>query len=171
MPLRRLRRYMKGTVSGGIGPRSRPTRYGAWTESGPVRSGSSLRPGDTNTASGAVAFVIQSVARLPHARRCTVILRADRGFDITALYAECERRGWHYVVKLRVMADIAARIWAQATAGRWRRIHDDGDMPIEVSEVRVHRKCWGQARRVVLQRRRDPENPQGHHTRTSEDAV
>jgi len=69
------------------------------------------------------------------------------------------------------MADIAARIWAQATAGRWRRIHDDGDMPIEVSEARVHRKCWGQARRVVLQRRRDPENPQGHHTRTSEDAV
>ena len=115
--------------------------------------------------------VIQSVARLPHARRCPVILRADRAFDITALYAECERRGWHYVVKLRVMADIAARIWAQATAGRWRRIHDDGDMPIEVSEARVHRKCWGQARRVVLQRRRDPENPQGHHTRTSEDAV
>jgi hypothetical protein len=123
---------------------------------------SRLRPGDTNTASGAVDFVTQSVARLPHARRRTVLVRADRGFDIGALYAECERRGWHYVVKLRVMSDIAARIWAHATAGRWRRIHDDGDTPIEVSEVRLHRKCWGQSRRVVLLRRRDPENPQGH---------
>src|SRR5438094_9025380 len=109
MPLRRLRRYMKGTVSGGIGPRSRPTRYGAWTESRPVRSGSSLRPGDTNTASGAVAFVIQSVARLPRARRCPVILRADRAFDITALYAECERRGWHCAANTRRLAEMRAR--------------------------------------------------------------
>ena len=121
-----------------------------------------LRPGDTNTASGAVDFVVASVARLPHARRRMVVLRADRGFDIAALYAQCERRGWHYVVKLRVMADIASRIWTHATEGRWERIPDDGDTAVEVSEVRVHRKCWGRARRVVLLRRRDPANPQGH---------
>lgn len=121
-----------------------------------------LRPGDTNTMSGAVDFLVQSVARLPQARRRTVILRADRGFDIAELYAQCERRGWHYVVKLRVMADVATRIWAHATEGRWRRINDDREAPVEVSEMRLHRQCWGQARRVVLLRRRDPDNPQGH---------
>ncbi len=123
---------------------------------------SRLRPGDTNTASGAVDFLIQSVARLPHARRRTVLLRGDRGFDIAALYAECERRGWHYVVKLRVMADVATRIWAHATTGHWQRINDDADTPVEVSELRLPRQCWARARRVVLVRRRDPENPQGH---------
>jgi hypothetical protein len=123
---------------------------------------SRLRPGDTNSASGAVDFLIQSVARLPRARRRTVVLRADRGFDIAALYAQCERRGWHYVVKLRVMADVATRIWAHAAEGRWYRLPDEGDAPVEVSELRMPRQCWGQARRVVLLRRRDPANPQGH---------
>ena len=121
-----------------------------------------LRPGDTNTMSGAVDFLIQSVARLPQARRRTVVLRADRGFDIAELYAQCERRGWHYVVKLRVMADVAAHIWTHATEGRWQLINDDRDTPVEVSELRLYRKAWGQVRRVVLLRRRDPENPQGH---------
>jgi hypothetical protein len=34
--------------------------------------------------------------------------------------------------------------------------------PIEVAELRFRRKCWTRARRVVLTRRRDAENPQGH---------
>jgi Transposase DDE domain group 1 len=122
---------------------------------------SRLRPGDTNTASGAVGFLIHSVARLPRQRRRTMLLRADRGFDISALYTECERRGWHYVVKLRVMADVATRIWAHATTGHWRRISEDSDSPVEVSELRLSRQCWDRARRVVLLRRRDPANPQG----------
>src|SRR5262249_50085183 len=111
--------------------------------------------------SGAVDFLIHSVARLPRQRRRMVLLRADRGFDITALYTECERRGWHYVVKLRVMADVATRIWAHATTGYWRRISEDRDSPVEVSELRLSRQCWDRARRVVLLRRRDPANPQG----------
>jgi hypothetical protein len=32
-------------------------------------------------------------------------------------FGECEPRGWHYVVKLRVMVDVATRIWAHSTAG------------------------------------------------------
>ncbi len=51
---------------------------------------SRLRPGDTGTATDAVAFLTQNVARLPQARQRTVILRADRGFDVEALYARCE---------------------------------------------------------------------------------
>ena len=55
---------------------------------------SPLRPGDPGSATGAVAFLRQGVARLPHRRRRTVLIRADRGFAVEALYARCERRGW-----------------------------------------------------------------------------
>jgi hypothetical protein len=123
---------------------------------------SQLRPGDTGSATGAVDFLRQSVARLPHSRRRPVLIRADRGFDVEALYAWCERRGWHYVIKLRVTADLASRIWAHAAHGRWRVVDVEAATPIEVAELRFRRKCWTQERRVVLMRRRDAENPQGH---------
>lgn len=123
---------------------------------------SQLRPGDTGSMTGAVEFLTQTVARLPHSRRRTVLIRADRGFDAEALYAACERRGWHYVIKLRVTADLASRIWAHAAHGRWRVVDADATVPIEVAELRFRRGCWRQARRVVLTRRRDAENPQGH---------
>jgi len=123
---------------------------------------SQLRPGDTGSATGAAAFLRQSVARLPHSRRRTVLIRADRGFDAEALYARCERRGWHYVIKLRVTADLASRIWTHAAQGRWRVVDAEAATPIEVAELRFRRGCWSRVRRVVLTRRRDAENPQGH---------
>lgn len=123
---------------------------------------SRLRPGDTGTATDAVAFLVQSVARLPHSRRRAVLVRADRGFDAEALYAACERRGWHYLVKLRVTADLASRIWTHAAEGRWRRLDPDASEAGEVAEFRFTRQCWTRARRVVVTRRRDAENPQGH---------
>jgi len=123
---------------------------------------SQLRPGDTGSATGAGAFLRQSVARLPHSRRRTVLIRADRGFDAEALYAQCERRGWHYVIKLRVTPDLASRIWTHAAQGRWRVVDPEAALPIEVAELRFRRGCWSRARRVVLTRRRDAENPQGH---------
>jgi hypothetical protein len=123
---------------------------------------SRLRPGDTGTATDAVAFLTQSVARLPQARERTVILRADRGFDGEALYARCEARGWHYVVKLRVTADLASQIWGHAATGRWQRLATADATVVEVAELRFARQCWSRPRRVVLTRRRGPENPQGH---------
>lgn len=123
---------------------------------------SRLRPGDTGTATDAVGFLRQSVARLPHARRRRVVIRADRGFDAEALYAECERRGWSYVVKLRVTPDLASQIWTHGTEGRWQRVETDGGEALEVAECRFQRQCWSRPRRVVLTRRRDPANPQGH---------
>jgi hypothetical protein len=122
---------------------------------------SRLRPGDTGTATGAVAFVTASIARLPQARRRQILVRADRGFDHEPLYARCEARGWHYVVKLRVTADLASAIWRHATQGHWRRLESEDPTVIEVSELRFQRQCWARPRRVVLTRRRDPENPQG----------
>jgi len=123
---------------------------------------SQLRPGDTSSATGAVAFLTQCVARLPHSRRRTVLIRADRGFDVEALYARCERRGWHDVTKLRVTADLASRIWSHAAHGRWRVVDPEAATPLEVAELRFRRGCWRRTRRVVLTRRRDAENPQGH---------
>ena len=123
---------------------------------------SQLRPGDTGSATGAVAFLRQSVARLPSSRRRTVLIRADREFDVEALYARCERRRWHYVIKLRVTADLASRIWTHAAHGRWRVVDAEAVTPIEVAELRFRRGCWSRVRRVVLTRRRDAENPQGH---------
>jgi len=71
-------------------------------------------------------------------------------------------RGWHYVVKLRVTADLASQIWGHAATGRWRRLASDDATVVEVAELRFVRQCWSRPRRVVLTRRRDPENPQGH---------
>lgn len=123
---------------------------------------SRLRPGDTGTGTDAVGFLTQSVARLPYSRRRVVLVRADRGFDAQALYAACEQRGWHYVVKLRVTADLASRIWTHAAEGRWRRLDPDAPEAGEVSEFRFARQCWTRPRRVIVTRRRDAENPQGH---------
>jgi hypothetical protein len=123
---------------------------------------SRLRPGDTGTATDAVAFVRQSVARLPRARHRSVLIRADRGFDAEALYAACEQRGWHYLVKLRVTADLASRIWTHAAQGRWRQLDPEAPEAGEVSEFRFARQCWSRPRRVLVTRRRDAENPQGH---------
>jgi hypothetical protein len=123
---------------------------------------SRLRPGDTGTATGAVSFLGQSVARLPWSRRRTILIRADRGFDHEALYVRAERRGWHYVVKLRVTPDLASRIWTHAHEGRWHRIETEEETVLEVAELQFRRGCWSRSRRVILTRRRDPENPQGH---------
>jgi hypothetical protein len=123
---------------------------------------SRLRPGDTGTAADAVAFIRQSVARLPRARHRNVLIRADRGFDAEVLYAACEARGWHYLVKLRVTADLASRIWTHAAEGRWRRLDPDAPEAGEVSEFRFARQCWSRPRRVIVTRRREAANPQGH---------
>ncbi len=100
---------------------------------------SRLRPGDTHTATGAVAFVRQSVARLPPARRRSVLIRADRGFDADTLSAMCEERGWHDLVKLRVTALLASRLWTHATEGRWRRLDPLEPEAGEVAEFRFQR--------------------------------
>jgi hypothetical protein len=123
---------------------------------------SRLRPGDTGTATDAVEFLRQSVARLPRARHRTVLIRADRGFDAEAPYAACEQRGWHSVVKLRVTAELASRIWTHAAAGRWRRLDPDAPDAGEVAEFHFTRQCWSRLRRVLVTRRREAANPQGH---------
>jgi hypothetical protein len=124
---------------------------------------SQLHPGDTGAATGAVGFLRQAVARLPHSRRRTVPVRADRGVDVEALYARCERRGWHYVITRRVTAALASRIWTHAAQGRWRVIDAEAATPIEVAELRFRRGCGSRARRVVLTGRRDAETPQQGH--------
>jgi len=122
---------------------------------------SRLRPGDTSSSTDAVEFLAQSVARLPDARHREVLIRADRGFDAEALYAACEQRGWHYLIKLRVTDDLGSRIWTHADEGRWHRLDPDAPEAGEVSEFQFARACWSRARRVIVTRRRDPENPQG----------
>ncbi len=88
--------------------------------------------------------------------------RRHRTLPHEALYACCERRGWSYVVKLRVTPDLASRIWTHASEGRWRRIETAEDTVLEVAVLRFPRPCWNRPRRVSLTRRRDPANPQGH---------
>lgn len=123
---------------------------------------SRLRPGDTGTATGAVDFLAQRVARLPRSRRRRMLVRADRGFAHEGLSARCERRGWPDVVTLRVTPDLASRIWTHATEGRWRRIETADATVLEVAVLRFQRQCWSRPRRVIVTRRRDPANPQGH---------
>jgi hypothetical protein len=121
-----------------------------------------LRPGNTGSATDAVEFLIQSVARLPRPHRRTILVRADRGFDCEAVYACCEKRRWHYVVKVRVTPDLATLIWKLAQKGRWRRIETADDTVMEVAEMQFQRLCWSQPRQVVVTRELEPPNPQGH---------
>jgi len=109
-----------------------------------------------------VNVVAEDVQVAAKPRRRRVLIRADRGFDAEALYAACEQRGWHDLVKLRVTADLASRIWAHAAEGRWRRLDPDAPDAGEVSEFRFTRQCWSRPRRVIVTRRRDADNPQGH---------
>jgi hypothetical protein len=122
---------------------------------------SRLRPGNTGSATEAVKFLIQSVARLPRPHRRTILLRADRGFDCEALYALCEKRKWRYGIKVRVTPDLARVIWKHAEQGRWRRLETEDDTVLEVSEIVFQRQCWSQPRRVVLTGKKEPPNPQG----------
>lgn len=110
---------------------------------------SRLRPGDTGTATGGASCVSQSVARLPWSRRRTILIRADRSSDHEALYARCERRGWHYVVKLRVTPDLASRIWTHASEGRWRRIETEDDTVLEGAAFHFRRQRGHRPRRVA----------------------
>jgi hypothetical protein len=122
-----------------------------------------LRPGDTGCATDAVSFLIQSGARLPRWLRRKLLVCADRGFDCEAVYGCCEKRGWHYVIKLRVTADLALQIWHHALRGRWRTIESEDDtVVVEVAEILFQRQCWSRSRRVVISRRKDAQNPQGH---------
>jgi hypothetical protein len=108
-----------------------------------------------------VVFFRESVARLPHSCRRTVLIRGERGFDVEASDALGERRGWSYGIKRRVTADLASRLWTPAAPGRWRVVDPDAALPLEVAELRCRRGCGGRVRRGVLTRRRDAEHPQG----------
>jgi len=123
---------------------------------------SRLRPGNTGTATDAVKFLIQSVARVPRHHRRTILIRADRGLDCEALYALCEKRTWHYEVKVRVTPDLATLSWKLCEKGRWGRIETEDDTVIEGAEIEFQRLCWSQPRRVVVTRKLEPQNPQGH---------
>jgi hypothetical protein len=95
-----------------------------------------LRPGRSHAGRGCVAVLSRIVARLRAAwPQVRILLRADSGFALPAVYDWCEANGVHYLIglvtnsRLRELAAPclqAARAEFAATGEKVRRLHDVG---------------------------------------------
>ena len=122
-----------------------------------------LRPGSAGTATGITTFLHRTldIAQRGGKQR-EVLARLDSGFESEAALGVLERRGVGYVVKMRATWDVAFH--AADTPGRsWRHVEYDGDGEIQVTSFFWRRSsAWTKLRRVVVLRRRDLDQAQGH---------
>ncbi|MCI0410039.1 MAG: IS1380 family transposase [Acidobacteria bacterium] len=122
-----------------------------------------LRPGSAGTATGITRFLHQTldIAQGERNRR-EVLARLDSGFECEAALALLERRGVGYVVKMRATWDVASHA-AETPARSWRRVDFEGEGQIQVTSFLWCRpSAWKQPRRVVVLRKREMDQLQGH---------
>jgi hypothetical protein len=122
-----------------------------------------LRPGNTGTATDVVPFVHRCLDIIKRDGRTREILaRMDSGFETDDVLSVLERRGVGYVVKMRVTPDLSA--WISLLGPNvWHTVATEGDGQIEVTSFEwTRRSAWKSPRRVVVLRKREMEQPQGH---------
>lgn len=121
-----------------------------------------LRPGDTNSASGAVGFLHRTIDVLRDAKaEARILARLDSGFETDDILSALERRGVGYVVKARATWDVSST--AAALGDRaWKTVEHDGEGTIQVAEFTWRRSVWTRPRRFVVSRRRDFDSVTGH---------
>ena len=122
-----------------------------------------LRPGSAGTATGITSFLHQTLdIVLGEGNRREVLARLDSGFECEAALGVLERRSVGYVVKMRATWDVASHA-AETPAGSWRHGVFDGDGEIQVTSFLWRRpSAWKQPRRVVVLRKREMDQMQGH---------
>lgn len=121
-----------------------------------------LRPGSAGTATGIASFLHRTLDIVKEGKpRRTILARLDSGFESDEVMSLLERRKVGYVIKMRGTWSITSYLYGLGRRA-WRRVAFDGDGEIEVAEFQVQRKDWKQPRRMVVLRKRDMDNPQGH---------
>ena len=121
-----------------------------------------LRPGNTGTATGIVSFLHKTLDIVKEGKPDrTILARLDSGFESDDVMKLLERRGVGYVIKMRATSSVSMILFGLGPKA-WRRVAFDGEGEIEVGDFRLQRDSWGIERRVVILRKRDTDNPQGH---------
>lgn len=121
-----------------------------------------LRPGNTGTASGVVPFLHQTLDIVKQGQpEREILVRADPGFETERVLRLLERRGVGYVIKMRGTFSLTS-VLTDLSPRRWRRVELDGDGEVEVTSFSFQRPSWRESRRIVVVRKRDMDELQGH---------
>ena len=121
-----------------------------------------LRPGSAGTATDIVSFLHKTLDIVKEGKpNRTILARLASGFESDDVMQLLERRGVGYVIKMRATSSVSMMLFGLGPTA-WRRVDFDGDGEMEVGDFRHKRDAWGQERRVVILRKRDTDNPQGH---------
>jgi hypothetical protein len=121
-----------------------------------------LRPGSAGTATDIVPFLHKTLDIVKEGRPDrTILARLDSGFEIDEVMRLLERRGVGYVIKMRGTYSVTSTLFGLGPQA-WRCVVFDGDGEIEVAEFSIQRGKWSQPRRMVVLRKRDLDNLQGH---------
>ena len=121
-----------------------------------------LRPGSAGTATDIVSFLHKTLDIVKEEKPGrTILARLDSGFESDDVMRLLERRGVGYVIKMRGTYSVTSTLFGVGDKA-WRRVAFDGEGEIEVSEFSIQRRKWSRPRRVVVLRKRDMDNPQGH---------
>lgn len=121
-----------------------------------------LRPGSAGTATNIVSFLHKTldIAKEGKPERA-ILARLDSGFESDDVMRLLERRGVGYVIKMRATHSVILTLYGTGPQA-WRRVAFDGDGEIEVGEFSVKRANWIRSRRLVVLRKREMDQPQGH---------
>lgn len=121
-----------------------------------------LRPGSAGTATDIVPFLHTTLDIVKEGRPDREILaRLDSGFESDDVMKLLERRGVGYVVKMRANSSLSS-VLSQFSPQSWRRVEIDRDGEIQIASLFFQRKAWSKPRRIVVLRKRDMDNLQGH---------
>ena len=130
-----------------------------------------LRPGVVHASCGAVDILRSLVARLRAAwPGVQILLRADNGLGVPAVYDFCESDGLEYVIGYATNA-VLERATAQALADveLYYRFYGRRDPHVQrFEEVRDYQAGgWPHARRVVVKVERNPQGSQRRYVVTN----
>ena len=116
--------------------------------------GGFLRPGDAHTAEGAVPLLHEVLGLLPFLHGLRV--RADAGFYSKDFVEDLDEKGIGYSVVAKMTAPVKRRVPSL-------RYHSVTSL-FSVSEFRYRPTGWKKAHRLVVLRRKVPEEPNGELT-------
>jgi hypothetical protein len=111
-----------------------------------------FRPGNKNTAQGAVEFLRECLRRLPGEAK-DIFLRADCGFFDDKFLSKVERRGIKYAVAAKLYSTIQMMLAGVS--------YQDLGNGIEVGEFSYQGYKWKEARRMVVIREEIKEGAKG----------
>ena len=121
-----------------------------------------LRPGNAGTATDVVPFLHKTLDIVQQGQPDrTILVRLDSGFESDAVMRLFEHRGVGYVIKMRPTFSVTSNLLGLGPRA-WRRVEFDGDGEIQVADLTCQRKDWAQPRRMIVLRKRELDQLQGH---------